>query len=268
MTLTAVRFADAQHGAAVGHGGVVLTTADGGRSWTQRLDGRRAAALVLEAARASGNALAVTQAERLVAEGPDKPFLDVLATDARRIQVVGAYGLAFATEDGGERWTPWMHRFDNPKGLHLYALRRRGDTVLLAGEQGLVLRSDDGGSTFRRLETPYRGSWFTAELPADDQVVLAGLRGNAWRSVDGGRNWSQLPSPTAATITSSLLSPEGELLLADQAGFVLKLAGDRLEPVNKAPLAPVNALVRAEDRRLVALTLQGVAFVNATPAPN
>ena len=34
VTLTAVRFADAQHGWAVGHGGVILATQDGGEQWT------------------------------------------------------------------------------------------------------------------------------------------------------------------------------------------------------------------------------------------
>jgi len=262
VSLTAVRFADARHGVAVGHGGVVLTTADGGLTWTQRMDGRRAAALVLEGARAAQSSAAQANAERLVTEGPDKPFLDVHMAGAQRVQVVGAYGLALASNDGGQRWTSWADRLDNPKALHYYALRQRGDVVVLAGEQGLLLRSEDGGKSFRRLETPYRGSFFTAELPADHEIVVAGLRGNTWRSADDGRNWSQIASPVAATITSSLLSPDGELLFTDQAGFVLKVAGNRLDPINKSPLAPLTGVVRT-DGRLLALTAQGVVFVNA-----
>ena len=262
VSLTAVRFTDAKNGVAVGHGGVVLTTADGGSSWTLRLDGRRAAAVVLEAARATQDVRAVANADRFVTEGPDKPFLDVHVV-AQRIQVVGAYGLALASSDGGQRWTSWMERLDNPKGLHYYALRQRGDVVVLAGEQGLLLRSGDGGATFRRLETPYRGSFFTAELPADGEIVVAGLRGNAWRSTDDGRSWSQLASPTAATITSSLILPGGGLLFTDQAGFVLKAAGDRLQTINQTALTPVNGVVPGEEGRLVALTMQGVALLNA-----
>ena len=45
--LTALHFANAQQGWAVGHEGVVLHTPDGGASWTLQLDGRRANALVL-----------------------------------------------------------------------------------------------------------------------------------------------------------------------------------------------------------------------------
>lgn len=268
VSLTAVRFADAQHGAAVGHGGVALTTADGGLTWTQRLDGRRAAALVLEAARAAQDAGAIANAQRLVAEGPDKPFLDVQMLDAQRIRVVGAYGLALASDDGGQRWSSWMDRLDNPKGLHCYALRERGDVVLIAGEQGLLLRSENGGRSFRRLETPYRGSFFTAELPGEHEIVVAGLRGNAWRSGDDGRSWSQLASPTAATITASTVLPDGALVFSDQAGFLLKALDDRLDPINKTPLAPVAGVIRTDDRRLLALTLQGVALVTVRQFPS
>src|SRR5438034_2846682 len=75
VTLTALRFADASYGFAVGHAGIVLITADGGLSWTKKLDGKQAAQLELEAAKRSGSAAALKSAERLVADGPDKPLL-------------------------------------------------------------------------------------------------------------------------------------------------------------------------------------------------
>jgi photosystem II stability/assembly factor-like uncharacterized protein len=106
VTLTAVRFADDQQGWAVGHGGVVLATQDGGESWQMQLDGRQAAQLLLQDAQAAGDARAVQEAERLVADGADKPFLDLQVLDARRVVVVGAYGMAFRTDDAGQRWQP------------------------------------------------------------------------------------------------------------------------------------------------------------------
>src|SRR5262245_24316283 len=42
VDLTSVCFSTATHGWAAGHGGVILATTDGGRSWTMQLDGRRA----------------------------------------------------------------------------------------------------------------------------------------------------------------------------------------------------------------------------------
>jgi len=262
VTLTAVRFADAERGIAVGHAGTVLATDDGGRSWVRKLDGRRIAQLALDAARAANDPLALKEAERLLAEGADKPLLDALMLDARRWVVVGAYGFAFATEDGGAHWTSWMARLDNPKGLHLYTVRRQGDTLLVAGEQGLVLLSGDVGRSFRRLETPYKGSYFSAEFTGPNEIVLAGLRGNVWRSADGGANWAAVASPMPASVTATALAADGSLLAANQAGFVMTLRGDRLLPLNRAPLPPLNALLPRPGAPLLALTVQGVMSVD------
>ncbi|WP_395700164.1 WD40/YVTN/BNR-like repeat-containing protein [Aquabacterium sp.] len=262
VTLTAVRFADATHGVAVGHGGTVLATSDGGRSWTRKLDGRRLAQIALETARAANDARALKEAERLVAEGADKPLLDLLMLDAQRWIVVGAYGFAFATDDGGAHWASWMPRLDNPKGLHLYTLRRQGDTLLMAGEQGLVLLSQDGGRSFRRVETPYKGSIFSAEFTAANEIVLAGLRGQAWRSADGGASWAALASPMPVSITATALAADGALLAANQAGFVMALRGDRFVPLNRAPLPPLNGLLPRAGAPLLALGVQGVAALD------
>jgi photosystem II stability/assembly factor-like uncharacterized protein len=260
-TLTSVRFADAQRGVAVGHGGTVLTTGDGGLSWALRLDGRRVAVVVQEAASLRGDAALAAAAKRLIAEGPDKPFLDVHMASPQRVELVGAYGLALTTTDAGAHWTVWMDRLENTKLLHHYALRRRGARMVLAGEQGMVFRSGNGGAAFDKLHTPYRGSFLTAELPGDREIVVAGLRGNVWLSTDDGATWGQLKSPTGATITASVLSPDGALLFGDQAGFLLKRKDDQLVALNQAPLAPITAAVSAGERRFVVATMQGLAVV-------
>jgi photosystem II stability/assembly factor-like uncharacterized protein len=261
VTLTSVRFADAKHGYAVGHGATVLATADGGETWGRRLDGRQAAQLALSTAQASGDANARRDAERLVADGPDKPLLDVLVQDAQHAVVVGAYGLAFATADGGSTWSSWIAPLANPKGLHLYSIRQRGDRILVAGEQGLVRLSVDGGRSFVALATPYAGSFFTAELPQANELVLAGLRGNAWRSRDAGVTWSQLPVPMPASITASAMGTDGALLLVNQAGFVLGEHGGALTPINSRPLPPLSGILPKRDGKLVALGIHGAMVV-------
>lgn len=264
VTLTAVRFTGT-HGFAVGHGGTVMTSDDAGSHWTRRLDGRQAARLALLSAQDSGDDAAIRDARQLVADGPDKPFLDVLAFDARHALAVGAYGLAFHTQDGGAHWTPWMARLDNPRGLHLYAIRARGQRIVIAGEQGLVLQSDDAGRHFRRIDTPYKGSFFTLELPADDEIVLAGLRGNVWRSSDAGRQWTQVPVAVPASITGSALQADGSVLMVNQAGMVLTVQGGTLVPLrtttDTGSPPPLNAVLPRADGSLVTLGMQGVALV-------
>lgn len=266
VTLTAVRFADAKRGFVVGHGGVVMATADGGDSWTLRLDGKRIAQLALQAAKAAGDAAKLQEAERLVADGPDKPLLDLNMIDAQRLLVVGAYGLAFATEDAGQSWVSWMDRLPNPKSLHLYALRRRGDLLLLAGEQGLALLSADGGRSFRPLAVPYNGSFFTAEFTGASGIALAGLRGNLWQSADAGASWKQLPVPVPASITASAMRADGEFLFANQAGLVLALRDGVVVPLGGPPLPPLNGLLPLAGHELLALSIQGAITVTARAA--
>lgn len=258
VTLTAVRFADERHGIAVGHGGTVLFTDDGGQRWERRLDGRRIPELLLAEARARQDAAAEKAALHLQADGPDKPLLDVLVTGPARALVVGAYGLALMTEDSGRTWTSWAPRLDNPKGLHLYAVRQRGDRIVIAGEQGLVLKSDDGGRSFERLAVPYQGSFFTLELPDEREIVLAGLRGNVWRSGDGGHGWVQLALPMPVSVVASQMAADGTLLLANQAGFVLARRGGAFVPLQREPLPPLTGLAAGRDGTLLALSIHGV----------
>jgi photosystem II stability/assembly factor-like uncharacterized protein len=265
VTLTAVRFADAKQGYAIGHGGVVLATSDGGARWRRLLDGRRIAQLALQAAQAAGDPARLREAQRLVADGADKPLLDLQLLDARRVIVVGAYGLALATDDGGASWTPWMDRLDNPKSLHLNAIRRDGDTLLIAGEQGLALLSTDAGRSFRRLAVPYAGSFFTAELSGAD-LLLAGLRGNVWHSADGGANWRQLAVPVPASITASARDADGRLLLASQAGLVMAVNDGAAVPLRAKPLPPLSALLPLGPQGLLALSVQGAVAVRREEA--
>lgn len=264
VTLTSVRFANERMGMAVGHGGVVLTTSNRGETWQLMLDGRRIAQTALDRARTRRDEKAIKEAEQMVSDGPDKPLLDVLLIDERRAWVVGAYGLALATEDGGATWSSWNERLDNPRAQHLYVVRKSGDTVLVAGEQGLLLLSRDGGKTFKRLESPYRGSWFTAELIDDRTLVVAGLRGNAWRSVDGGSSWAALPVPAGASITASTLTSDGRLMLASQAGFVMSVDGERVVPLHAKPVSSVAGLTALGGQ----IVTVGVHGARALPGPS
>lgn len=226
VTLTAVRFANASTGWATGHSGLVLATTDAGQTWTPRLDGTIAAGLVEAEARAMAQRLgaddpaarrALALAARFAADGPDKPLLDLHFSDARRGMVVGAYGLAFTTEDGGATWASALGRLDNPKGLHLNAIGGDGPHLVIAGEQGLLLRSSDGGLSFARLETPYRGSWFAVHVGAARRLVLGGLRGNAYFSPDLGMSWSQIALDQPASLTA-FAGGGPRLVAVNQAG--------------------------------------------------
>lgn len=266
-TLVKVRFVDDRQGWAVGHCAIVLHTADGGSSWAVQLDGVRAADLELQAATLASTAAAdparaeeqTAQAQQLVDDGPDKPFLDLWFQDARHGLVVGAYGLAFTTEDGGASWQPIRTHLDNPQGLHLYSIIAAGKDIFVGGEQGILLRSSDLGQTFEALAPPYEGTIFGLQATANG-VLAFGLRGKAYASTDRGDSWQRLDTLQPVTLTSALALADGSVLLTDESGRVLKLGADlrTLTLQQSSPAGYLTGLVEAANGQLITSSARGV----------
>ncbi|MCI0995070.1 BNR domain-containing protein [Pseudomonas sp. ICMP22404] len=269
VSLTAVQFVDAQNGWAVGHAGVVLATRDGGEHWTLQLDGARAAQLELEAAKADQATAAnpddallrVQSAERLVAEGADKPFLALEFIDAQHGLIVGAYGLALWTADGGATWKSRMGHIANPNGMHLYAISHQGARWFLAGEQGYLARSDDSAVSFNQLQSPYEGSFFTLQSRADGALLVGGLRGNAFISNDGGDSFQRLSVPMPISFNDATRRADGQVLLVNQSGVLFRNSeqiGAALLPLGKPLGRPVSSLVEAADGSLIVAGFTGL----------
>lgn len=267
--LTALRFVDARTGWAVGHLGVILKTEDGGKTWTLQLDGVRAAQALLAAATDDASRRA---AQRLVEEGADKPWFDLEALDGQRVIAVGAYGLAMATRDGGRTWDPLPLRAVNPRGLHLYGVRAvggPGGAWVIAGEQGLLLRSSDDGVSFTALASPYKGSFFGLLSTRSGALLAYGLRGSVYRSGDAGASWDKVELGTPVSLQAGLeRADRGELTLLAQNGelFVSTDDGHRFtrRPPPAGPL-PAAGLAAAPDGAWVIASLRGTR--RASPAP-
>lgn len=266
VTLTIVQFVSEKNGWAAGHGGVVLHTTDGGEHWTLKFDGVRAAQLVLQQAQAAqprgaaNGAALLRNAQRLVQDGADKPFFDLAAADDRRAVVVGAAGLVFSTSDGGATWQSMGDRLDNPRALNLYAVRRTGERLLVAGEQGLVLQSVDDGASFTRLTSPYDGSWFAADAQGGDAVIVAGLRGNAFRITADGQSWTRIAGLPPVTLMTVAPLDANCSLLANQGGqlFSVTAQQDRATRLATPPLPPITATLRKADGAWLAFTMNGI----------
>lgn len=270
VALTDVHFVTPTEGWAVGHSGVILRTRDGGETWQLLMDGRRAAQLILDDVQARTGAgdtsldRALLDAERLIEEGPDKPFLGVRFVDARRGFAVGAYGIALMTEDGGETWQSLMGRIPNPRGVHLYSIQQRDADVLIAGEQGALFRSEDGGQRFVELETPYPGTFFGVLIIDSDTLLAYGLRGNAWRSADRGANWEQIDLGQPVTVTSGKVLLDRSILLADESGRLMRSsdAGRSFKPVEGSFPTGLTGLAQGSDKAVVLSGVRGLTRVD------
>ena len=201
VLLTAVHMHDERTGWAVGHDAVILRTVDGGESWT------------------------------LVHQAPEEelPLLDVWFRDERTGFAVGAYGYFLATEDGGDTW---VSRAIGEDDFHLNALvpvmesgpgaqRPWSQRLYVAAEAGAVYRSDDGGTTWRELPSPYSGSWFGGLALDGHQVLLTGLRGHLFRSEDAGETWTEVATGTHATLNGAVRLPSGSIVITGLEGSVL-----------------------------------------------
>jgi photosystem II stability/assembly factor-like uncharacterized protein len=231
--LTGVRFASPQRGWAVGHG-VVLATADGGRSWVKQLDGRS-----------------------LADAAPS--FLDVWFADERTGLAVGAFDLVVRTDDGGASWRPWPGRTENPRDLHLHSIAQAAGDLWIVGEQGLVLRLDRAAERFRAVAVPYRGSFFGV-VGAGRTVIAYGLRGRAFRSRDRGASWEEVDTGVASSLTGAAVTPDGCVVIVSESGQLLvsRDEGESFVLAKDGPAAPASAVAAADAGSLVVAGAAGV----------
>lgn len=229
--LTAVHFPSALKGWAVGHEGVVLHSADGGETWQKQLDGREALQVLTpyyESLLAAGDELIGPHMEQLVFNteaGAILPYLGVHFDGELTGYVVGAFGMAIKTEDGGKTWMPWSHRIDNKYFLNLNDIRAVGSDVFIPGEEGTVFRLDREQDRFVAVHTDYRGSFFGV-AGDDDKVVVFGLRGHAFVSHDRGESWVELDIGIDDSFIAGAVADDGESLLLVSSGGRLALSED------------------------------------------
>lgn len=279
VTLTALQFVDERTGWAVGHAGVVLKTEDAGATWRKQLDGRAIAQQALSAAREkfAANAgtetqRAVREGERLMAEGPDKPLFAVHFWNSQRGIVVGAYGLALSTEDGGSHWQWIADRIPNPKSLHLYGIWAQDNRVYLAGEQGLVARSGDEGRHFQPVASPYPGSFFGLAGSAHGggtAPIVYGLRGHVFQLSAQDDSMQPVDTGVQASMLTALPRSGGNVLLFDANGQIVELQGasKRAKPIGTSAVGPVLGATAAEtacgsDMVVVAAGLRGLTRID------
>jgi photosystem II stability/assembly factor-like uncharacterized protein len=159
-TLHALVCVDDQLAWAVGEGGTILSTHNGGFTWQAQTS---AASTTLWGAAFS---------------------------DAGRGYAVGAGGLVLRTTDAGVHWTPVALPVPPTAVLRAVSAASSGGLVLVVGDGGLVLRSVDGGVRFDVVAGPTSAGLRAVRLAEDElRAVTVGDGGAVWSSADGGASW-------------------------------------------------------------------------------
>lgn len=189
--ITGLFFVNDNQGWAVGHDSVILYTQDRGASWSLQFS----------------------------APENEAPLMDVLFLDNKRGMAVGAYGLYLVTQDGGLNWAP--QTVDAEMDRHLNALFKFNDDLFIAGESGILYRSEDQGDSWQQMEFPYQGSLFGMSSLSNTELLAFGLRGTAFSSNDRGQTWQQLSIPVKATLMGHAMLENGCSGFAGTGGTLL-----------------------------------------------
>src|SRR5471030_114860 len=234
-TLTAVHFANARDGWAVGHWGEILATTDGGEHWTlQRSD-----------------------------TSIDQPLFSVYFRDAAHGWAAGLWSLLLATNDGGKTWS--QVALPAPPGggkadRNLYHIFADSHGVLfVVAEQGLVLRSRDAGASWEYRETGNKGSLWAGTVAPDGSVLVGGLLGHLYRSTDDGDTWTPLDSGSSGSITA-LGVAGGHVIGVGLDGFVIKGKPDAalFTATQRPDRAALTAVLTNPQGRPILLSKDGI----------
>jgi len=290
LAITAVAFASPGKARAAAHDGFLLQSTDNGASWQVKLTGIDVARLSVAAAEEQVTSLeaaledatpetredlewalddatfAVEDATAAIEEGVTTPLLNVWFASENDGYALGAYGVFLHTSDGGSTWRLESNRLENPDKYHLYDMTRNtAGTLLVAGEAGTLLRSQDRGQTWQRPESPYAGSFFGTVAAADGSLLVFGLKGNVFRSVDDGATWSAVATGDQRTLLGGMVQPDGTIVLVGSAGAVL-LSNDHGSSFKTVPTTGnkvYSSVTETTDGKLLLVGFGGISLLES-----
>lgn len=213
-------------GVAVGDFGLVVSSADGGRSWQRRPAPFTDLAL-FDVVRRKGRCIAVGQSGAIfsssdcvtwrAAQSGTKARLLGVDVNAQGIAyAVGGFGTLLRSADWGATWQAvqpeWTDITEDGAEPHLYAVRVDDKGVAtVTGEFELILRG--AGSGWKRLHRGKR-SLFGLELLDTGEGYAVGQEGAFLRSTDFGQTWQSVEMPSKGILTGVAAQPGGRIVVS------------------------------------------------------
>jgi photosystem II stability/assembly factor-like uncharacterized protein len=141
---------------AVGHVGTIISTADGGTTWSMQYI------------------------------GDGVHLWDVCFSDDMNGTAVGGYAKIFRTIDGGATWTPQTSGTTGTFWAVSFASAMTGNIV---GSGGTILRTVDGGANWTPQVSGTTADLLDVSFTDAENGTAVGDNGTILRTVDGGTNW-------------------------------------------------------------------------------
>ena len=199
-----VYFGDNQNGLVVGDSGLMLVTADGGKTWAKKEINTRppGAAAGQRAGRPPGGSPPAG-----FGGGGSPTLYNIYFVNEKIGYITGARGAILKTEDGGKTWNRKIARSEaarqnnNPRrgGIraHLMGIQMISETVgFIVGSENTILKTTDSGETWigsseraRVGETRnnLENIWFVS--PTTGWII--GSYGTLLHTTDGGETWEK-----------------------------------------------------------------------------
>lgn len=272
--LQAVYFlADAQRGWAVGSGGAILATVDGGKTWRAQssgttfglydivfdADGRRGwiageGTTILATTDGGNNWQNQTKHVRKMRVLEAIAF----AADGKRGWAVGSDGAILATVDGGNNWSAKVFKtHPDFHGMYFAADGQRGWAV---GSNGTILATTDGGNDWLTQNIGTGEELFDIDFAADGKhgwavgVDSNGFGGAVLSTIDGGKTWQHQIASTDDLLLGLNINDEGRHgWLVGLNGVILKTldGGSSWHSLNRYSSEYLQALCMIEDGKRV-----------------
>ena len=138
-------------------------------------------------------ASAQAEAQRLVDDGPDKPFFDLyFDRRAQRLSRSAPTTCCSRTVDGGATWQPWRTACPTPRACTCTACARTGSgSCTSPASRACCCVRPTAARASAPSPSPYKGSFFGLLAARSGALLAYGLRGNAFCSADQGASWQQ-----------------------------------------------------------------------------
>lgn len=214
VTLRSVAFASPAMGLAVGDGGTMLRSLDGGLTWMPISSGTTEALRAVDFADNGEDAWITGDAGTLLVSDDG----GLTFTQASNIPAVAIHGVRFASHDPrkgaavgeagtvlvtGDRGQTWTVEDSAPGTLRGLQMTEQGTRIIAVGDGGVVWRSLDGGASWSAGDSGTSSDLRAIGFGENGfEGWAVGPAGTLLHTLDGGGTFEALVSPVAGDLTS------------------------------------------------------------------